>query len=115
MKMQKKRVFFAFKLSHRAFISQLIPPKQHTRRLPPDSMSQAFSILLMRVFASLPVMIQKIQSRRAMGVISSQITLAFGVAVRALARSVGTLVSISSPRRVRCSETSAAAWSPVFW
>src|ERR1700692_626682 len=82
------------------FISHLIPGKQHNRRFPEASMSHAFSILRLRVSGCLAELIEKIQSRRAMGVMSSHPACASGAAARALRRSIGTLLSGSSPARV---------------
>jgi hypothetical protein len=42
------------------FLSQFIPGKQHTRRLPDASMSQAFLIRLLRVSGCLAELIQRI-------------------------------------------------------
>ena len=63
-------------------------------------MSQAFAMRRVRVCGCLAVPMEKIQSRRASGVMSSQPACARGLAARALLRSVGTLVSGSSPARV---------------
>src|SRR4249919_2241672 len=50
--------------------------KQHARRLPQASLSQATSIRFTRVSAFFPEVIQAIQSRRATGVMSSQVAFA---------------------------------------
>ena len=68
-----------------------MPPKQHTRRFPEASMEHAFSIRRLRVSGSLAVIIQSIQSRRAIGVISVHRSRAFGEALRALCKSAGIL------------------------
>src|SRR5258708_36778605 len=57
-----------------SFISNLMPGKQHNRRLPDASMSQAFSIRRRRVSGCLAVLIEKSQSRPAIGVIPSNET-----------------------------------------
>src|SRR5882762_9241756 len=82
------------------FISHFIPGKQHNRRFPDASISQAFSIRRRRVSGCLAELIEKIQSRRAIGVISAHNACASGAAARALRRSTGTLISGSSPARV---------------
>src|SRR6185312_5523169 len=82
-----------------SLIIHFTPGKQHKRRFPQASMSHAFAIRRVRVSGSLAVMTEKIQSRRAMGVMSSQHACATGAAARALRRSVGTLISGSSPAR----------------
>jgi hypothetical protein len=82
------------------FISHFIPGKQHNRRFPEASISHAFSIRRLRVSGCLAELIEKIQSRRAIGVMSSHPTCASGAAARALRRSIGTLISGSSPARV---------------
>src|SRR5713101_4623162 len=56
-------------------------------------MAQAFSIRRLRVSGCLAELIQRIQSRRAIGVISAHNACARGAAARALRRSIGTLVS----------------------
>jgi hypothetical protein len=53
-----------------SFMSHFIPGKQHNRRFPEASMSHAFSIRRLRVSACLAELIEKIQSRRANGVMS---------------------------------------------
>ncbi len=63
-------------------------------------MSHAFSIRRLRVSGCLAEVIEKIQSRRAIGVMSSHPPCASGAAARALRRSVGTLISGSSPVRI---------------
>ena len=65
-----------------SFISHFIPGKQHNRRFPEASMSHAFSIRRLRVSGCLAVLIEKIQSRRAIGVISAHDACASGVAAR---------------------------------
>src|ERR1700722_6382412 len=50
-----------------SFIIHLTPGKQHNRRFPQASMSHAFSIRLLPVSVSFAVLIEKIQSPRAMG------------------------------------------------
>ena len=82
------------------FISHFMPGKQHNRRFPEASMSHAFSIRRLRVPDCLAELIEKIQSRRAIGVMSSHPACASGADVRALRRSIGTLISGSSPVRV---------------
>jgi len=62
-------------------------------------MSHAFSIRRRRVSGCLAELIEKIQSRRAIGVIASHPACASGEAARAVRRSVGTLISDSSPAR----------------
>src|SRR5271169_4472751 len=74
-----------------SFISHFIPGKQHNRRFPEASMSHAFSIRRRRVSGCLAVLIEKTQSRRAIGVMSSHPARASGAAARALRRSIGTL------------------------
>jgi hypothetical protein len=95
------------------FISHFIPGKQHNRRFPQASMSHAFSIRRLRVSGCLAELIEKIQSRRAIGVMSSHPACASGAAARALRRSIGTLISGSSPARVISTVTVSAASAPA--
>ena len=93
-----------------SFLRQLMPGIQQGRRFPEASMSHAFSIRRLRVSSCLAETIQRIQSRRAMGVMPPQRAhkacaapeCAGGGPVdsRALRRSMGTLHSGSSPTRV---------------
>jgi hypothetical protein len=76
-------------------------------------MSQAFSIRRLRVSGCLAVLIEKIQSRRAIGVISAHDACAGGAVARALRRSIGTLVSGSSPARVISTVTVSPASAPA--
>ena len=92
-----------------SFMSHFMPGKQHSRRFPLESMLQAFSIRRLRVSGCLDVLIENIQSRRAKGVISVHEPIARESVVRALSRSIGTLVSGSSPTRV----ISIATMSPI--
>ena len=94
-------------------ISHFIPGKQHNRRFPEASMSQAFSIRRRRVSGCLAVLIEKIQSRRASGVISAHDACASGAAARASRRSIGTLISGSSPVRVISTATDSPAPAPA--
>jgi hypothetical protein len=96
-----------------SFISHFMPGKQHNRRFPDASMSQAFSIRRLRVSGCLAVLIEKIQSRRAIGVISAHDASAGGAAARALRRSIGTLVSGSSPARAISTVTVSPASAPA--
>jgi quinol monooxygenase YgiN len=64
-------------------------------------MAQAFSIRRLRVSGCLAELIQRIQSRRAIGVISAHNACASGAVARALRRSIGTLVSGSSVKAFR--------------
>src|SRR5712671_5880147 len=93
------------------FINHFIPGKQHNRRFPDASISQAFSIRRRRVSGCLAVLIEKIQSRRAIGVISVQDARASGADARALRRSIGTLISGSSPARVISTVTASPAFA----
>src|SRR5207249_3130590 len=95
------------------FISHFIPGKQHNRRFPDASISQAFSIRRLRVSGCLAEVIEKIQSRRAIGVISAHDACAGGAAARALRRSIGTLISGSSPARVISTVTVSPASAPA--
>jgi hypothetical protein len=83
-----------------SFIIHFMPGKQHNRRFPEASMSHAFSMRRLRVSGCLAELIEKIQSRRAMGVMSSHPAWASGAAARALRRSIGIRISGSSPARV---------------
>ena len=76
-------------------------------------MSQAFSIRLLRVSGCLAELNQRIQSRRAMGVIFVHIACASGAAARAWRRSIGTLSSGSSPVRVISTVTVSPASAPA--
>jgi hypothetical protein len=91
------------------FISHFIPGKQHNRRFPEPSMSHAFAIRRLRVSGCLAVLIENIQSRRAIGVMSSHPACACGAAARALRRSIGTLISGSSPVRIISTVTASPA------
>jgi hypothetical protein len=95
------------------FISHFIPGKQHNRRFPEASISHAFSIRRLRVSGCLAELIEKIQSRRAIGVMSSQPACASGATARALRRSIGTLISGSSPARVISTVTVPIASPPA--
>lgn len=95
------------------FMSHFIPGKQHNRRFPEASMSHAFSILRLRVSRCLAELIEKIQSRRAIGVMSSHPACASGAAARALRRSIGTLTSGSSAARVISTITVSTASAPA--
>lgn len=64
--------------------------KQHGRRSPERSFTQAMSILRKRVAAFLVARIQRTQSQRACGVIANQSFFAAGFSLRAIVRSVGT-------------------------
>lgn len=64
--------------------------KQHARRLPDASMSQAVAMRLTRVTAFLPDVIQWIQSRRATAVRLFHTAFASGAAASALRTSAGT-------------------------
>src|SRR5437667_7219765 len=89
--------------------------KQHGRRLPLASMSQALVIRRARVWACLAVTIQAIQSRRAMGVMSDHASFAFVEAVaRAFRRSAGTLGSgsLSAANGAISSVTTSPAFNP---
>ena len=72
-------------------------------------MSHAFSIRRRRVSGCLAELIEKIQSRRAMGVMSSHPARATGAVASALRRSIGTLTSGSSPARVISTVTVSTA------
>jgi hypothetical protein len=90
-----------------------MPGKQHNRRFPDASMEQAFSIRRLRVSGCLAELIEKIQSLRAIGVISAHDACAGGAAARALRRSIGTLSSGSSPVRVISTITVSPASAPA--
>jgi hypothetical protein len=83
-----------------SFVRQLMPGIQQGRRFPEASMLHTFSIRRLRVSSCLAEIAQRIQSRRAMGVVSPHKANAEGRAKRALRRSVGTLISGSSSTRV---------------
>src|SRR5438874_6482029 len=84
--------------------------KQQTRRFPAASIEQAFLIRRVRVSGCLEEVIQWIQSRRALGVMSDHNARAFGsAAARALRRSVGTSGSVSFPAGVISSVTMSPA------
>jgi hypothetical protein len=95
------------------FMSHFMPGKQHNRRFPEATMSHAFSIRRLRVSGCLAGLIEKIQSRRAIGVMSSHPACASGTAARALRRSIGTLISGSSPARVISTVTVSTASAPA--
>jgi len=76
-------------------------------------MSHAFSIRRLRVSGCLAELIEKIQSRRAIGVMSSHPARASGAAASALRRSTGTLISGSSPARVISTVTLPTASAPA--
>ena len=76
-------------------------------------MSHAFSIRRLRVSGCLAELIEKIQSRRAIGVMSSHPAWASGAVARTLRRSVGTLISGSSPARVISTVTVSRASAPA--
>ena len=76
-------------------------------------MSHAFSIRRLRVSGCLAELIEKIQSRRAIGVISAHESLASGAVARALRRSIGTLISGSSPARVISTVTVSIGSAPA--
>src|ERR1041385_1826926 len=93
-----------------SFVTQLMPGKQHGRRFPFASMSQAFSIRRSRVSACLAELTQRTHSRRAMGVIFVHSALAFAEVLRTVKKSDGTRTSGSSPTRV----SSTTSVSPAF-
>src|SRR5580698_1456189 len=64
--------------------------KQHGRRFPETSMSQARSTRFLRVSACLTLLSHAIQSLRAIGVRSFQTAFDFGAALSALRKSAGT-------------------------
>jgi hypothetical protein len=96
-----------------SLIIHLIPGKQHNRRFPEASMSHAFSIRRLRVSGCLAVLIEKIQSRRARGVMPSHPACAGGAAARASRKSAGTLISGSSPARAISSVTISPTSAPA--
>src|SRR5580704_13794859 len=96
-----------------SFIIHLMPGKQHNRRFPEASMSHAFSIRRLRVSGCLAELIEKIQSRRAMGVMSSHPAFASGAAARAFRKSIGTRISGSSPARVISTVTVSRSSAPA--
>ena len=87
--------------------------KQQGRRFPATSIAQAFLIRRVRVSARLAVAIQRIQSLRAMGVMSDHNARAFGAAARAFRRSAGTLGSGSSRAGAISSVTTSPASAPA--
>ena len=76
-------------------------------------MSHALSIRRLRVSGCFAELIEKIQSRRAIGVMSSHPACASGAAARALRRSVGILISGSSPARVISTVIMSTASAPA--
>ena len=76
-------------------------------------MSHAFSIRRLRVSRCLAELTEKIQSRRAIGVMSSHPARASGAAASALRRSNGTLTSGSSATRVISTDTVSPASAPA--
>ena len=76
-------------------------------------MSHAFSIRRLRVSGCLAELIEKIQSRRAVGVMSSHPACANGADARALRRSIGTLISGSSPARAISTVSMSVASAPA--
>jgi len=96
-----------------SFIIHLIPGKQHNRRFPDASMSHAFSIRRLRVSGCLAELIEKTQSLRAIGVMSSHPACASGAASRALRKSIGTLISGSSPARAISTVAVSTASAPA--
>ena len=96
-----------------SFIIHFTPGKQHSRRFPQASMSQAFSIRRLRVSGCLAEVIEKIQLRRAIGVMSSHPACATGAAARAFRRSAGTLSSGSSPTRAISTVTMSTSSPPA--
>src|SRR5438874_5205025 len=88
--------------------------KQQTRRFPAASIEQAFLIRRVRVSSCLAEVIQWIQSRRALGVISDHKFLAFGAAAaRAFLRSAGTSGSGSFAAGAISSLTTSPASAPA--
>src|SRR5213080_3437905 len=88
--------------------------KQHTRRFPAASIEQAFLIRRARVSGCLAEMIQWIQARRALGVMSDHNVRAFGAAAaRAFFRSGGTSGSVSFPAGAISSVTMSPASAPA--
>ena len=76
-------------------------------------MSHAFAIRRRRVSGCLAELIEKIQSRRAIGVMSFHPACASGADARALRRSIGTLISGSSPTRAISTATVSPASAPT--
>ena len=76
-------------------------------------MAEAFSIRILRVSDCLAEVIQRIQSRRAIGVISAHNARACGAAARACRNSLGILISGSSPARVISTVTVSPASAPA--
>src|SRR5438067_5243283 len=88
--------------------------KQQTRRFPAASIEQAFLIRRVRVSACLAEMIQWIQSRRALDVMSDHNVRAFGAAAaRAFFRSGVTSGSVSFPAGAISSVTMSPASAPA--
>ena len=88
--------------------------KQQTRRFPAASIEQAFLIRRVRVSGCLAEVIQWIQSRRAMGVMSDHNARAFGAAVAsALRRSAGMVGSGSSAAGAISRVTMSPACAPA--
>src|SRR5690606_6015737 len=87
--------------------------KQQARRLPDASMSQPDAMRFTRVSAFLPDVIHWIQSRRARGVMSSQVAFAAGFAASALRRSGGTVGSGSTATGATPSATVSPAFAPA--
>jgi hypothetical protein len=94
-------------------MSHFMPGKQQSLRFPQESMSHAFSIRRLRVSGCLAELIEKTQSRRAIGVMSCHSACASGATARALRRSIGTLISGSSPARVTSTVTVSTASAPA--
>ncbi len=76
-------------------------------------MSHAFSTRRARVSGCFAEVIEKIQSRRAIGVMLSHPACASGAAARALRRSLGTLSSGSSPARAISTVTVSTVSAPA--
>jgi hypothetical protein len=87
--------------------------KQQTRRFPAASIAQALSIRRARVSARLAVVIQCIQSVRAMGVMSDHNARAFGAVSRAFRRSAGILGSGTFCAGVISSTTTSPTSAPA--
>lgn len=87
--------------------------KQQARRLPEASLSQATAMRFTRVSAFLPEVIQAIQSRRASGVMSSQVAFAAALAASALRRSAGSFGSGSTATGAMASATLSPAATPA--
>jgi hypothetical protein len=90
-----------------------MPGKQQGRRFPEASISQAVSIRRRRVSSCFAELAQRIQSRRAMGVISDHKPRADGALSRARRRSMGNLSSGSSPTRVISTVTASPTSAPA--